>query len=250
MEDIVWYLGIGLSIILVQFKSRHFILVANICFCLLMALSMYMQQAYTGMAINIICALWTVIFLVPWACQFFMCQRRTAFSLGGAVAIISPLMVSSAIDLIALCAFAAGRYAETASCAQRMRYLYLLAQVCWLAYALMNGLELQLVTGAIALTSIVCGIIRYSQNTAFQKMCGVFVIKPRMLFSARRPETTGAASRFFKIFNNVPFHLLILRDHHLCNPHSSLDGKRLGSKIGQNDLYLAAVVSINGSRRI
>lgn len=162
MESLLWVLGVGLSVAIVHFKTRQSILLANVSFCLVMFISCLIQDALCLAYINLIAICWIVACLFQKTGRFLNKPKNVLVSIAILGAIVFPLIYQSAVDLIVLMAFSMGRFAETLKSPQNMRWAYLICQVSWISYAILQSLELQFMTGLIASLSIVWGI--YSEN--------------------------------------------------------------------------------------
>lgn len=71
-----------------------------------------------------------------------------------------------------------------------------------------------------------------------------------MLLPPRMSEAACPAFRIIEHLYFEPLGLLVAGNHHLGNPFTIFNNKRFVGKINEDDTNLAAIVGIDGARRI
>tara|TARA_B100000686_G_C16782824_1_gene973123 strand:- start:975 stop:1499 length:525 start_codon:yes stop_codon:yes gene_type:complete len=160
---ISFLLGVGLT----HFKSSKAIILGNAAYCILMAVYMWVQGAYSGMAINIVVIIWTCLLFHPKI-------RKVTDSTGGLYGLIFLMVLMNIVfsfhalvDIFPVLAFIIGRLGEgrCKDTPQALRKYYAAAEVCWLAYGLSIGIWAACLKTLMGLCSVSVAIYLYSRHS-------------------------------------------------------------------------------------
>lgn len=169
--QLVGFAGAAAYFLVFQMKRRKSILGLNVLAASIFILHFSLLGAYTGAAMNIVCALRCVIYYYSdkeWAKS----KIWLAVFIGVSV-ILGVLTWSDAYSALPLAAMIITSVSFWLKNEKHIRMLTLPSQPCWLIYNVHNGSVSGIVTDLVILISIIISIVRYDIFKKPKKIAGI-----------------------------------------------------------------------------